>query len=158
MNSSGPYSSQFPYVSPCGRETNYVRCDDVPVVFTHLLSSNGQVVEDIAQYATDSLPEEQALLSYGGSGHRLTVPFQPCHLLMFPASGRVYHPGPEKAGGVGLIKSSLAIEFSPYFRYGTRSGESATQQPKGFVWKGHTHKLDNEQLTHALNQLHKKLT
>ena len=157
MNSSGPYATQFPYVSPCGRETNYVRCDDVPVVFTHLLSSNGQVVQDIAQYCTSS-SEEQALLSYGGSGHLLTIPFQPNHLLMFPASGRVYHPGPEKTGGVGLVKSSLAIELSPHFRYGEPSGREPAQQPEGFFWKGHTHKLDNTQLIHTLNQLHKKLT
>ena len=156
MNSSGPYARQFPYVSPCGRETNYVRCDDVPVVFTHMLSSNGEVVQNIAEYCTDSLSEQETLLSYGGSGHRLTIPFQPSHLLMFPASGRVYHPGPAKTGGVGLVKSSLAIELSPYFRYSAHPGESGQQQPEGFSWKGHTHKLDNAQLIHTLNQLHKK--
>lgn len=145
--------SQFPYVSLCGHETNYVRCDDVPMVFTHLLSANGQVVQDIAQYCAQA-SDQQELVSYGGSGHLLTIPFQPSRLLMFPASGRVYHPGPEQAGKVGLVKSSLSIELSQYFRYSAGSGDSA--QPVGFSWKGHTYKLDNAQLMDALNQLHKR--
>ena len=31
---------EFPYVSLCGREMNYVRCDDLPIVFTHFVSSD----------------------------------------------------------------------------------------------------------------------
>lgn len=27
----------FPYLSLCGKERNYVRCDDLPIVFTHVL-------------------------------------------------------------------------------------------------------------------------
>ncbi|CAI8021449.1 UPF0598 protein C8orf82 homolog [Geodia barretti] len=39
INTSGRYESEFPYVSPCGRETNYICCDDLPVVFSQLLDS-----------------------------------------------------------------------------------------------------------------------
>ncbi|NXK92283.1 CH082 protein, partial [Formicarius rufipectus] len=35
-NRSGRYEREFPFVSRCGRERNFLRCDDVPVVFTHL--------------------------------------------------------------------------------------------------------------------------
>ncbi len=38
-------------MSPCGPETNYIRCDDVPVVFTHLLDQEGDVIENINTYA-----------------------------------------------------------------------------------------------------------
>ena len=44
-----------------------------------------------------------------------TVPFQPEKLMMFSESGDVYHHGP--VGGVGLVKSSLALELSPFFIY-----------------------------------------
>ena len=61
---------------------------------------------------------------------------------MLPLSGRVYHPAPEKVGGVGLIKSSLAIEISPYFIYET--GTREVDPPTHFEWQGEKYKLDND--------------
>jgi hypothetical protein len=34
--SAGRYFPDFPYVSLCGRERNFLRCDDVPIVFTQI--------------------------------------------------------------------------------------------------------------------------
>ncbi|TSL47590.1 Cilia- and flagella-associated protein 57 [Bagarius yarrelli] len=98
VNKSGRYQEHFPFLSLCGRERNFLRCDDQPVVFTHLLSETGY-------------------LSYCGGGTKLTVPFYPPSLLMHPDSGRVYHPAPQLLGGVGLVRSALAMEFSPHFQY-----------------------------------------
>ncbi len=163
-NTSGRYEAEFPYVSPCGPETNYVRCDDVPTVFTHLLDPNGQIIEDIAKYGIDksiivspvsSEPETTAAqslhmankdpvsserLSYGGSGDILTVPFQPSRLCMLPGTGRVYHAGLEKLGGVGLVKSSLAIELSRFFLY--EEGADENSAPTRYMWRGRTWDLD----------------
>lgn len=61
---------------------------------------------------------------------------------MHPVSGRVYHPGLERSGGVGLVRSSLAIELSPSFVYPPESGQSG--QPTHFLWKGQKHRLTNE--------------
>ena len=58
---------------------------------------------------------------------------------MLPASGRVYHSGPEHGGGVGLIKSSLAIELSKQFEF--MNGES--QPPTHFTWRQTTYALTN---------------
>ncbi|XP_017695554.1 PREDICTED: UPF0598 protein C8orf82 homolog, partial [Lepidothrix coronata] len=33
-NRSGRYELEFPFLSRCGRERNFLRCDDRPVVFT----------------------------------------------------------------------------------------------------------------------------
>nr|XP_020671008.1 UPF0598 protein C8orf82 homolog [Pogona vitticeps] len=126
MNRSGRYEDSFPYLSPCGREHNYVRCDDRPVVFTHLLRGTSG----------------EELLSYCGGAERLVVPFQPEKLLMLPENGRVYHPGPEKAGGVGLVKSALAFELSPGFQYDRGAG----QPPTHFHWQNQRHALTNELL------------
>lgn len=206
-NNTGQYEADFPYVSPCGRETNYIHCDDLPVVFSHLLAPDGSVVQDIAGYGgeeCDSATEEgdgsegcshrdsegtaehdgsiekdvsrrvksmcpeptparsgsrhrshktvlspTASLAYGGT-HTLTVPFQPSKLCMLPASGRVYHAGPERLGGVGLVKSSLAIELSRFFVYEEGVGESG--HPVGFRWRGRTWELDGtvlDQLAHV---------
>ena len=62
-------------------------------------------------------------LTYSGIGPSLTFPFQPTKVCMLPESGRIYHPGPQKAGGVGLIKSSLGIELSSHFEYEQGSEE-----------------------------------
>ena len=75
----------FPYISPCGRELNFLRCDDRPIVFLTL---------------------ERDELTYGNS---LRVPFQLNSLAFSISSGRLYHPAP--VGGMGLMCSALAVEL-----------------------------------------------
>ena len=177
-NSTGRYEEDFPYVSPCGPETNYIRCDDLPIVFTHLLDQTGGPIQDIESYGSfaggeirkkshSSSPNDQVLqesslkdsrtthesstsqhsetscselLSYGGARGSLTVPFQPDKLCMLPEGGRVYHAGPEKLEGVGLVKSSLAIELSRFFVY--EDGATESSSPVGFRWRGTTWTID----------------
>ena len=43
--------------------------------------------------------------------------FDPSSLCMHPGNGRLYHTGPQRAGGVGLVKSALADELSRFFVY-----------------------------------------
>ena len=229
VNNSGRYESEFPYLSPCGRETNYIHCDDLPIVFSQLLDSQGHAIQDIStfgRYSPDDNPPDDyhrgnplneandltksegrqstadkltgvctptnataktetfidpsstpipsasetvlnplqstplLRLAYGGT-LSLTVPFQPSSLCMLPSSGRVYHSGLEKLGGVGLVKSSLAIELSRFFVYGAegegvregeagegvREGEAGEGvregAPVGFRWQGTTWPLDS---------------
>ena len=72
---------RYPFVSPCGRELNFISCAATPVVFSRL--ENGQ-------------------LFYAGN---LSVPFQP-EMLQTCSKGWLYHPSP--VGDMGLIQSSLA--------------------------------------------------
>ena len=172
-NSTGRYEEDFPYVSPCGPETNYIRCDDLPVVFTQLLDQDGQPIQDIESYGNSPQLKEtkdnqsndvqggssrtlksssensisrqlynscSELLSYGGAGPSLIIPFQPEKLCMLPEGGRVYHAGPDKLEGVGLVKSSLAIELSRFFVYEDGANESSS--PMGFEWRGKTWTID----------------
>ncbi|NXN67938.1 CH082 protein, partial [Himantopus himantopus] len=126
-NRSGRYEAEFPFLSLCGGERNFLRCDDRPVVFTQLLPGAG---------------EHSRLLSYCGGGQRLAVPFQPAGLVMFPANGRLYHPAPAKAGGVGLVRSALAAEWSSCFQYGA----GPEQPPTHFLWEGRRYRLTQELL------------
>ncbi|XP_051951252.1 UPF0598 protein C8orf82 homolog [Xyrauchen texanus] len=130
VNHSGRYQQDFPFISLCGRERNFLRCEDQPIVFTHLLSETGH--------------EER--LSYCGGGAKLAVPFRPESLFMHPVSGRVYHPGPERGRGVGLVRSSLSIELSAHFEYAT--GQEGTGQPTHFMWAGNRHTLTTELATY----------
>ncbi|NXM27403.1 CH082 protein, partial [Oxyruncus cristatus] len=125
-NRSGRYESEFPFLSRCGRERNFLRCADRPVVFTELLPG----------------PAGQRLLSYCGGGPGLAVPFQPEKLAVFPGNGRLYHPAPERAGGVGLVRWALASEWSSEFRF----LEGPEKPPTHFVWEGRTHRLGGELL------------
>lgn len=55
-------------------------------------------------------------------------------------TGRVYHPAPEITGGVGLVRSKLAIEFSNAFTFA--NGEAG--DPTHFNWKGVEYSLDKQ--------------
>ena len=65
QNKSGKYEADFPYVSPCGREMNYIRCDDLPTVFTQMLDQNKQVIQDIGKYGqcASTVPESMLVQS-----------------------------------------------------------------------------------------------
>lgn len=56
------------------------------------------------------------------------------------ATGRIYHPAPEIVGGIGLVKSSLAIEFSSLFSF--EKGEE--YGPTQFQWRGKEYTIDSE--------------
>lgn len=126
LNTTGRYMEEFPYLSVCGRERNFIRCDDCPIVFTHVIRGtvNGQM-------------EDQ--LSYGHAGDLLSVKFEPEMIFMLPESGRVYHPAPENVGGVGLVRSQLAIDFSKWFEF-----EDEHKNPTNFIWDGRKYKLERD--------------
>ncbi|KAM4687852.1 UPF0598 protein C8orf82 homolog [Discoglossus pictus] len=134
-NQTGRYEDDFPYVSPCGRERNFIRCDDRPIVFTHILSDANTGIQ---------------LFSYCGGGEKLAVKFEPEKLVMLPDNGRVYHPAPEKCGHVGLVKSSLAFELSPCFEYTTNI---ISDPPTHFNWNNNHYTLTNE-LIQLINRDH----
>ena len=77
-----------------------------------------------------------------GIGEKMTFPFDPTKLCMLPRNGRVYHPAPKKVGGAGILKTSLAIEFSEKFTFG-RNDPSHTEPPTHFEWNGVVYDLDN---------------
>ena len=134
FNDTSRYAEDFPYLSLCGRERNFIRCDDQAIVYTHILPSSNS--------------EEPGLLSYGGAGELLTVPFTPEKICMLPWTGRIYHPATERTGGIGLIKSSLAIELSKSFEFGPE-GEYAP--PTHFTWKDTKYVLTNELIDKVKN-------
>ncbi len=95
---------EYPFVSPCGREMNFVRAADTPIVFSNRT--------------------EGRLTGYGG----IAVPFEPA-LLRFGENSALYHPAP--VGGYGRIRADLLLElgrniepWGPYFAW--RQGERLT--------------------------------
>ena len=125
VNDTGRYYPDFPFLSPCGRERNFIRCDDLPVVFTNVLDSDGS----------------QPKLAYNHADRYLTVPFKPDKICM-TTSGRVYHPAHERAGGLGLISDKLSIEWTSDKRFEFENGEE--NPPTHFHWNSERIVLDND--------------
>jgi len=116
-NETGRYQD-YPYVSPCGKEMNYVKVDDLPVVF-----------HDLVENETN-----RTVLLYGGN---LEEPFDPLRLAVCPESGRFYHqcdPVKSPLGrkhGYGLISSYLALRLN-------EEHLSTTDDGFQFTWRGET--------------------
>lgn len=104
------HGAVYPYVSPCGRELNYVRAADRPIAF----------------HSLQTLPSGESVLLYA---HDLSVPFDPAELCMRD-NGRLYHPSPV---GLGLLRSALASELS-----GCIEGDEEEEEEDRFVfgWRG----------------------
>ncbi|XP_029157387.1 UPF0598 protein CG30010 isoform X3 [Nylanderia fulva] len=127
INYTGRYTDDFPFLSICGVERNYVRCDDLPLVFTKVI-----------QKCNAETNAEEDWFSYAHADELLMVPFEPQKLFMNVNTGRVYHPAPEKTGGIGLVRSNLAIEFSAFFDF--ENGQE--NAPTHFTWKDKRYELN----------------
>ncbi|KAI6652643.1 hypothetical protein LOD99_4428 [Oopsacas minuta] len=118
MNNTERWKQDFPFLYICAGENNYIRCDDLPIVFTQIYTKTGNELslvdlQSLVQFDSNT----DYFLSYGSYKGRLRVKFNPSSLCMHPDNGRLYHSGPERVGGVGLIKSALADELSSFFVY-----------------------------------------
>ncbi|XP_076765631.1 UPF0598 protein CG30010 [Xylocopa sonorina] len=136
-NNIGRYTKDFPYVSLCGPERNFVRCDDLPIVFTKVVQKENNDTGKVEDW-----------FGYAHAEELLMVPFQPDKLYMNIKTGRVYHPAPEKVGGIGLVRSKVAIELSPLFNF--EKGEE--NGPTHIFWKNEKYILDNNWYTDKVFQ------
>lgn len=125
-NNTGRYENSFPFWSDCGKERNYIRGDDYPIVYTH-----------IAKKVPRGASEVEEHVCFGHVGDILSYKFDPSKIFM-AESGRVYHPAPCNGGSVGLISSKLAIELSKNFIF--RQDESSS--PTHFKWNGQVYTLN----------------
>uniref|UniRef100_A0A0G4HI48 Uncharacterized protein n=1 Tax=Chromera velia CCMP2878 TaxID=1169474 RepID=A0A0G4HI48_9ALVE len=126
-NTTGQHAEEFPFVSPCGKEINFLRCDDTPIVYTGLREE----------------PDGSHSLVWAGD---LTAPFDPSKLFI-SQRGRLYHPAPgasrsmakttkdDTSAGpaeVSLIRSSIASSLEQLFEEESQEGTFK------FRWKGST--------------------
>lgn len=106
LNNEAATQLKYPWISPCGPETNYVSAQDTGIVFTGLVGDQ---------------------LVYGGES--LSMPFDP-HNLRRSDSGMFYHLISESLGGIGLLKSSIGLEFGDSLVANEDSGDVS------LLWKG----------------------
>ncbi|KAK9510596.1 hypothetical protein O3M35_005342 [Rhynocoris fuscipes] len=131
-NETKRYVKEFPFISLCGRERNYIRCDDVPLVYSHVIEKDGN-----------------DMFCYGNAGDLMFNRFEPEKIFMNPDTGRVYHPCDARFGSIGLVKSKLAIEFSKLFTF--ENGEN--NPPTKFKWKNKIYDLDTAWFMNILKEV-----
>ncbi len=112
-NESGRHP-QYPFVSPCAGELNFIRPADTPLVFKRLTHGG----------------DEPALLSYAPD---LAVPFAPRDL-RFSENGVLYHRAP--VGEFARIAAEPTLELTrqvetwgPYYSYLSAEGTSTVIEP-----------------------------
>jgi len=99
IDSRAPSSEGYAWQSRCGREINFIAPADTPIVFKSLVD----------QPATGAWS-----LLFAGT---LTEPFDPAHLRVRSATGRLYYLAQtSKAASVGacLLSSTVAVELSKH--------------------------------------------
>ncbi|KAI9209404.1 uncharacterized protein BJ171DRAFT_486898 [Polychytrium aggregatum] len=109
---------EYPFISPCGREMNFVTVEDSPIVF----------------YDIDM---ERDQLKWGGS---FESPFEPA-VLYLSNQGRLYHPSPKAELYTVFQKEGELIEYPPLtlIRSSVVSrifGESMDWENLELTWKG----------------------
>ena len=118
-----PYCSTFPYVSLCGRERNFIRCEDVPFVLTRFL-------DDQDTFECCHIPSTM-----------FSIPFEPEKLYIKPDTGRIFHPLSEKFHtGMALIKDAIAERLSTHLVY----EDKADGVPISIEWKGKMYNLKKD--------------
>ncbi|KAI9032223.1 UPF0598 protein C8orf82 [Hyaloraphidium curvatum] len=108
----------WPWVSPCGGERNYVRSEDVPIVYTDLVERQGG----------------KWMLLWAGTEE---VPFDPSRVHVSPR-GYMYHPSPSAVGTApdrGLPPLALLRSAAALKHLGPRLGAG------GLRWEGEEHPL-----------------
>eukprot|EP00092_Neocalanus_flemingeri_P060685 GFUD01072791.1.p1 GENE.GFUD01072791.1~~GFUD01072791.1.p1 ORF type:complete len:180 (+),score=58.66 GFUD01072791.1:169-708(+) len=132
-NDTGRYEAEFHYISLCGRERNFVRCLDRPIVFSF-----------VEKMSLKKEQPEEWVLQHNHAGDQLVQKFFPSEICMVPETSRVYHPGPRLCGGVGLVADRLSILWTQEQRFIFSNGEEAP--PTSFIWEGEEFKLENKLL------------
>ena len=118
--------AEYPWRSPCGPELNFIKAADphAALVFQQLVRRGGGHAGEGAGDAGEGAGDAGDASSSGGGAWALTygspssetlwVPFDPASLRMSAGTGRLFHgaAGTRCGGGVGLVKSHLALELS----------------------------------------------
>ena len=104
--------NEYPFVSLCGKEVNFIRPAATPIVF-HSLQGN--------------------TLYFGGT---LQVPFEPTNLAVSPRTGQLFHKiqhcstplqyEKSSPGEYGLIRSSVAVTLSDRIKPGPADDNDLT--------------------------------
>eukprot|EP00501_MAST-03F_sp_TOSAG23-6_P001197 GSMAST32.ASY1.ANO1.1241.1 assembled CDS len=108
--------TDYPFVSPCGAEMNFIKAADTPIVFHDLQETDGKWN-----------------LLFGSS---IKVPFDP-ELLRVSLSGRLYHLDTKsKIGGYALIKSHLSISLAENITIHHDDSQSENNGTHQINWQG----------------------
>ena len=134
INQTNRYVQEFPFVSFCGKECNYVNCSDLPFVFTSLDTETNKL--------------------YLNNTDTMNCQFKPELMYMSEKTGRVYYPLIENLNKlpteIGLVKSSIVQELYKTFK---ENGQQSFFQYKSLLVKINASEHHNLKMS-ALLQKH----
>lgn len=122
---SARFDADYPFVSPCGKEMNYIRPADTPIVFDSLREKKDGH-EELVYAETLSEPFDPSLLVWGEATDRLYHPVRRHKRLSVPGSSAVTDAVDRldddvveavvaAAAPLGLVRSHLAVRLAEHF-------------------------------------------
>ena len=138
-NETGVHTRDYPWVSMCMGEHNFVSAAATPIVFQELRTVAQHRAARRSRRSRDADAdadgdEKNALLVYGS---RLVLPFQPDALRWDESSGRLFHPVPDVHGipnDLAMVRGSLVMQWMEDGLF-LEDGAHASDEPV-FVWHG----------------------
>ena len=114
-----------PFMSPCGKERNFIKPADTPIVFDRI-EARDELIKSPHDPGQD--------LVFGAT---LTAPLHPLGLYMSPHGGRMYlHMHGTRFRGVALARSQLALQVAEGVTlFGSTSEAEAALQEHGKRWQ-----------------------
>jgi hypothetical protein len=149
-NQTQRYEENFPYVSPCQGERNYMRCEDLPFVVTHLDEHNDLIQLNQIKTAHWSFHFEPELLHFNPNNGRLYYLLENKEIVRpltanAPASWsseRRFKHLTNMPCHIALIKSDINIHLMKKTRHSVeKSADGKDEDAYVFDYKGKSYKL-----------------
>jgi hypothetical protein len=145
-NYSQRYEDQFPFISTCRGEHNYLKCEDLPYVVTHLDENNNMIQLNQIKSAHWLFHFEPELLHYNPNNGRLYYLFENKEIIRNNNTGkndprRLKHLD-NMPCAIALVKSDLNIQLMSKTRKVTENDSNGKEREVYlFEYKGKTYKL-----------------
>lgn len=158
-NETDRYFKKFPFVSLCGLERNFLRCDDLPFVVTHLDEKNDMIRLNQIHSAHWTFHFEPQRLYHNLKTGRLYYLFENKEIIdnkqmCFQDPRRLKHLDklPCKAA---LVKSDLSIRLMEKMHPVKKSSEENEIESFLFEYKSNTYELNNNSSSKASQIINK---
>lgn len=161
LNKRDRYLKEFPYVSLCGRERNYLRCEDLPFVITHLDENTDLLHLNQIMSAHWAFHFDPHRLYHNPRNERLYYYFEDKELIFTKEKMKCDHDDPKRMKHldklpcrVALIKPQLAIHLMKKTKVVLEKEEKLAHEPLyKFVYKSKEFDVNNVNLCPKMIEL-----
>lgn len=149
-NETDRYLKNFPYISLCGHERNYLKCDDLPFVITKLDENNDMIHLNQINSAHWSFNFDPTRLYHNLRSGRLYYLFEDKEIVDVKRT-QVCHDEPGRLKHldklpcrIALVKSDISIRLMQKMHPIKRSDGSNSIETFAFEYKSKMYELNND--------------